>query len=206
MKVALCIPVYSDTVRRKFADSLAGLLLHVGREPFDGELLEVQHFIAPGLLPMSRNAAARSAFEWKADWILWLDSDQMFPPDTLHRLLAHGKKLVCANYMHRTKDRGVALIWVDGKAEPFHSSLDRPALEKVYLTGLGVTLTASEVVAAVAKLNEGPPFQFETDGSGQFAGEDFPFIHKAGTLGYECYVDNRLSMEVGHLSEVELKF
>ena len=65
---------------------------------------------------MSESSSVAKNREWLsneaekigADWLLWLDSDQTFPADTLLRLLAHGLPLVGANYPQRGNSRPAA--------------------------------------------------------------------------------------------------
>ena len=67
-----------DTVQTEFAQSLMRMKL-VG---------DVQHaFLSCSLIYKSRNDLADMAIQAGADYVLWLDSDMVFEPDTLERML-----------------------------------------------------------------------------------------------------------------------
>jgi glycosyltransferase involved in cell wall biosynthesis len=55
------------------------------------------------VITMSRNYIVKRALAMNADYILWIDSDMGFPPDTALRLLAHDKDIVGATYNQRVK-------------------------------------------------------------------------------------------------------
>ena len=78
MKIFIAIPSM-DQVPAQFAQSLATL------NKVDGECLV--SFQIGSLIYHSRDALARKAIECEADYILWLDSDMVFAPDTLAKLL-----------------------------------------------------------------------------------------------------------------------
>src|SRR5687768_17247127 len=90
MKIAVCVPHFGD-VRAKFAESLAHLMLHCR-----GLDIGIS-FFSSSILPYSRHQLVTAALDWGAEWMLFLDSDQTFPPDTLQRLLAHGKDAIGCN-------------------------------------------------------------------------------------------------------------
>ena len=78
MKILIAVPCM-DQVPAQFAQALATL------NKVDGECLVA--FQIGSLIYHSRDALARKAIECEADYILWLDSDMVFPPDTLAKLL-----------------------------------------------------------------------------------------------------------------------
>src|SRR5688572_24818178 len=118
LKVAICIPVYGMT-HAKFTQSLANMIVHSLEASFDGRLrlcsaaaqderepepvkLELETFmVSCSMLTESRHRLAAEALAWEADYMLWLDADHVFPPDTLVRLLAHNLPAVGANYPRR---------------------------------------------------------------------------------------------------------
>ena len=76
-KILIAIPCM-DMVSARFAQSLA-------------TLRKTEHcvvsFLMGSLIYDSRNRLAGYAVETEADYILWLDSDMVFSPDTLERML-----------------------------------------------------------------------------------------------------------------------
>ena len=106
LKVAVCIPVYGMT-HAKFTQSLANMLVFSlgadvrgpAGEPVE---LELETFmVSCSMLTESRHRLVAEALAWDADYMLCLDADHVFPPDTLVRLLAHSLPAVGANYPRR---------------------------------------------------------------------------------------------------------
>lgn len=77
-KILIAVPCM-DSVPARFAHSLA-VLKKVGECAVTFEI--------GSLIYTSRNNLARRALEWDADYVLWLDSDMVFEPDLLERLMA----------------------------------------------------------------------------------------------------------------------
>ena len=77
MKILIAVPCM-DTVPSQFAQSLA-------------VMNKVQNcavaFQMGSLIYTSRNNLATMAVQNEVDYVLWLDSDMIFPPDVLQRLL-----------------------------------------------------------------------------------------------------------------------
>ena len=87
MKVAICIPRHGDT-RGDFTISLARMIaFSLSRPGPGGAPLEIEIFsVGSSDLPASRTRLLQQAIAWQARYLLWLDSDHVFPPDTLFRL------------------------------------------------------------------------------------------------------------------------
>src|SRR6185295_3395538 len=101
MKIAICIPVHGDT-RALFTYKLARMLLATERQ-WHGlgrdDRPDIELFMAESSgIARNREHLVGEAQAWGAEWILWLDSDQTFPADTLLRLVSLGQPLVGANY------------------------------------------------------------------------------------------------------------
>jgi glycosyltransferase involved in cell wall biosynthesis len=133
----------------------------------------------------ARNLLAEAALEGQADWILWLDADQTFPPDTLLKLLAHDQPFVGCNYRKKIPDREISATGIEPK---------EGGVDPVDWLGFGVTLTAARIFRSLDQ----PWFQ---DGP---RGEDGFFCERAKAAGFQPHVDH--SLKVGHISEVELRF
>ena len=85
MKVFIAIPCM-DTLSAKFAQCLVNLVNH--KRDFDVEV----GFHIGSLVYDSRNKLAERAINSDADYVLWLDSDMTFVPDTLAMMLDTLKK------------------------------------------------------------------------------------------------------------------
>jgi len=93
--VAICF-ASDDTVRADFALSLAGLCNST--PPLETPIVNVKSSI----IAIARNNGVARAQELGADFLLFLDSDMVFPRSTLLRLIAHGRDIVGATYLRRT--------------------------------------------------------------------------------------------------------
>ena len=51
-------------------------------------------FVIDSLIYSARNEICRQALKDNYDYVLWLDSDMVFPPETIAKLLADGKNIV----------------------------------------------------------------------------------------------------------------
>ena len=105
LRIAICIPVYGMT-HAKFTQSLASMIVYSLEAAIvrDGRnvKLELETFmVSCSMLTESRHRLVAEALAWEADYMLCLDADHVFPPDTLVRLLAHGLPAVGANYPRR---------------------------------------------------------------------------------------------------------
>lgn len=154
-----------------------------------------------GLLD-NRNALAGRALAWGAEAVLWLDDDQTFPVDTLHRLLAAGKDVAGCNIARKCEPSRPTAQRFDASGERERLWTDPAAaregrLEQVSDIGLGVCLVRRKVHEAVAS----PYFAHAVTRTGQPVGEDYYFCERALASGFEIWVDHGLSWEVGHVDQ-----
>lgn len=197
MKVAICTPAYGD-VRAQFADSLAQLLI---QSPARVPGVELAYFtMTSSDLAASRATIAAAAIDQGAEWLLWIDSDQSFPPDTLARLLAADKPVIGCNYPRRAFPIApLAQRIEDGKWQPVVTDAARAqagTIEQVQLMGLGLCLVSAEVMRGLPR----PWFRFEG------AGEDTYFFSKLSQAGVPVFVDHGLSWEIGHIGVHNFSF
>lgn len=136
----------------------------------------------------ARNAAAVMAIEEGFTHLMFIDSDMAFPPDTVERLLAHGKPVVGATYIRRCEPYNllglVAEKWED---KPLVEALELPT---------GCLLIN---VSALKKVGW-PYFAFEYgDNPGERIGEDIWFCRKWRETGGKIYCDAVLTRQLGHI-------
>lgn len=192
MKVFIAVPSM-DTVPALFCQSLA--LLQRAGDTMIG-------FEVGSLVYNARNNLARQAIKAEADWVLWLDSDMVFSPDFLQRMLA-----VC---QENNIDFLTALCF--RRKPPYTPTLfDR--LEKIekgasYTALLSVpdgrfqvggcgfagVLMSTDVLLSVASKFDGRMF----DPINGF-GEDVAFCWRARQCGYEIWCDSKI--EMGHVGQ-----
>jgi len=106
--------------------------------------------------------------ETKLPFMLLLDSDMMFPPETLEKLRIHKKPFVSGFYMRRTI-RPVAPVWFErgevGKMpmQPMTAALEKDKLYPIGASGWGCMLIHRDVVTATRKVLKGEPDIIEDD-------------------------------------------
>jgi hypothetical protein len=184
MKIAICIPCHGDP-RAAFTLSLAKLLLRDRTET-----LEV-FMGSGGVVALVRERLVETAEKWGAGAILWLDSDQTFPADTIERLLAAGEPVIGANIPRRSHDaRPTAEVLINGSRAALYTTREKAAageIESVHLMGLGVCLTSMDALKAIPR-----PIFNELR-------EDHGLMRKLTEAGFTPKVDHALSAEVGHV-------
>jgi len=214
MKVAICIPRYGDT-RGAFTISLARMLVRSLSAPVDGGPLRIEIFsVASSDLPRSRTELLKQAIGWQARYALWLDTDHVFPPDALLRLLKHKLPVVGCNQARRTDPTGPVAARLNAKGEMEHvytteALAKAGAVEEVYHVGLALCLIDMNVLHQVkAHVEKGvgwaqwEPFDRKLlPGTNTRMGEDVSFFRELTAAGVKVHVDHGLSWEVGHIGE-----
>jgi hypothetical protein len=205
MKTAICVPHHGD-VKAAFAGSLAQLAAYTARMDvlYNGASVRPQLvtlFDDRGTLELKRTALVRRARESKADYLLWVDSDQVFPPDGLLRLMRHDLPLVGCNYMLRD---GTGPSACGFEAEPVWSRAGETGLQSVAAIGLGFCLVKMPVFDAIAAaLPDSRLFVTEIGRDGEAVrGEDVHFCNLVRQAGFPVMLDHDLSREIGHVAEI----
>jgi hypothetical protein len=141
----------------------------------------------------ARNIAVQRAQEAGADYLLFLDSDMIFPQTVLHRLLLHQKDIVGAIYTKRVAPYDLlGTVLQDAEAPGADGLVEMQRLPT------GCLLIRMAVFARMAK----PYFHFTVDlEHGTLLGEDYVFCDRARQLGYRLWADFSLSQEIGHLGQ-----
>lgn len=187
-KVTVAIPS-RDFVHTSFAFSLISMITATRFPVFIAN-------VRSSILPVSRSFLVEQAQNNKSDYILFLDSDMVFPPDTLMRLLSHDKDITAGIYCQREGDRkpmgcvpGMAAIDI----------LSKEGLTEAWRVPTGCLLIKMSVFSQMEK----PYFRWKIrEDSSHIVGEDSEFCDRARELGYEIWIDNALSHSIGHIGEV----
>lgn len=188
-KVAICVPV-RDNVTALFANSLAMLTKKCGETQQNISI----HMVMGSEVAMQRQQLVVEALETSCTHILWLDSDMVFPTNTLQVLLSHDKDIVACNYSTRVQPH---------KPVAFRSSNDLDArlgesdgLTKIFAVGMGCMLVKRHVYENMEK----PYFSITWNKDyTNLVGEDIYFCTKAHESGYDIYLDGSLSKNIGHI-------
>ena len=180
MKILIAVPCM-DQVPAPFCNSLA-LLQKVG----DCTLM----MKSGSLIYTSRNALATAAIQTEADLVFWLDSDMVFQPDTLARMLKTLQEkdldMLTGLYFRRVPPYSPVLfdkLEIDGLACDFSEFKSIPDdLFEVGACGFGCVLMKTDVF-----------FDVQTQYGNMFApignnGEDVAFCWRARKCGYKIYL------------------
>jgi hypothetical protein len=195
MKVAILVPHHGD-VKAKFAASLAGL---TGRTMAgNGPGLAVI-FEEDGPLELKRTRLVIKARRWGADYVLFVDSDQIFPPDALVQLLARQQPVVGCNYMKRDGKGPTAIDQNSQRVWTTEKKAKAGLLEEVAALGLGFCLIHK---AVFEKIGDVLLFQSTITPAGEFErGEDVHFFNLVRKAGFPVLLDHAVSWGIGHIGE-----
>lgn len=191
-KVFIAVPSM-DTLPALFAQSLA-LLKRAGDTMIGFEI--------GSLVYNARNNLARQAIKAEADWILWLDSDMVFAPDFLQRMLKiceENKIDFLTALCFRRKPPYTPCLFdkleklPDDKGAAYTTLMSIPdGRFQVGGCGFAGVLMSTEVVLSVSAKFGGRMF----DPLPGF-GEDVSFCWRARQCGYDIWCDS--SIEMGHV-------
>lgn len=193
MKVFVAIPSL-DTVPALFCQSLA-LLQRAGDT--------IVGFQVGSLVYNARNELARQAIKSEADWVLWLDSDMVFEPDLLKKMLK-----VCeendidflTGLCFRRKPPYTPTLF-DRLDKMEHGASYTTIMSvpegrfKVGGCGFAGVLMSTDVLMSVAARFGGRMFD-PLEGFG----EDVSFCWRARQCGYEIWCDS--DIELGHIGSM----
>ena len=190
-KLAILVPT-RDTVHTHFSYCIAQLLSTTREAGIDAYLF----YDSSTILLNQRERLIEKAKEINADYVLWLDSDMMFPSTTALRLLNHNKEIVGCNYRKRSAPLTTVAFrnindwnsWLP--LEPFDE------LIKVEGVGMGCLLMKTKLFQRIPK----PYFKFTFKEDKQdWFGEDFNLEKELRDLGFEIFIDSILSMNIKHI-------
>jgi GT2 family glycosyltransferase/predicted O-methyltransferase YrrM len=139
------------------------------------------------------------------EWALFLDSDMVFPEDTIVRLLMAAEhadtKIVGGLCVMATDDGPIPTIYNHAPAPAItylHIDYPEDTLVQVAATGAACLLVHREVFEAVAAQHPGEAYPWfkEVERRRNWLSEDLEFCLRAGEAGYSVYVDTTL--HIGH--------
>jgi len=193
----------TDLWHARFGMSLVSLVSAYLSTPIPGAT-EQELFVLNkrgSILPKSRQGLVEEALGRGATHLFWIDSDQVVPAETIHRLLSVDKDIVAANVAtkatpSRTTARNknhVTGAW----DQVFTVNGEHPdRLEKVERVGMGVMMVKAEVFQRMKKPWFGVTWN---DKRQDFEGEDWFFIRLARDHGYTIWVDHLVSLYTEHI-------
>ncbi len=185
-RVAIAVPS-GDMVHADFTVSLAALC-H-GCASLDIHILNTKSSI----VAIARNNAVAMAQDAQVDYLWFVDSDMVFPPTTLLRLLIHQKDVVGATYVKRVAPHPVL-----GTALNPQPDTPPPGLLEMSRIPTGCLLIKMSVFDRL----ERPYFHFGINpDNGDIVGEDYLFCDKVRAAGMRIWCDGALSHEIGHIGQ-----
>jgi len=129
----------------------------------------------------ARNYLAAQAIERDAEWLFFLDSDVVPPPDALTRLIAMGQPLVSGVYYKRSDSLGPC-IWKDHpeKGSIQYSDYPKTLAFRADLVGAGCLLINRSILEKLPRTPDNPWFRWTLDKEPAPIGcsEDFYFLRR----------------------------
>jgi GT2 family glycosyltransferase len=184
--------------------------------PLDLRILHSDAFIESGVNVSNRRNKAVKAFldiQDGPEWLWFVDSDQVFRADTLHRMVstAHANDIkvfgavipiitpsgLMSNCFVEHPDTITKVV-----LDPYYESFGEPGPKEFAATGCGCLLIHRDVLTAMREATGNDVSWFYEDrieaGTGEvkWIGEDLSFCLRARQLGYKVVVDTSIS--VGH--------
>lgn len=205
--VLVGIPSLGDW-KAEFGMSVAGLIAQSAAPLRDGRRIDaLRLWNAKGsILPRSRTTLVQQAREMNASHILFLDSDMVFPPRTLHQLLQWDKSVVACNcptkMLPSTSTARLPPTPEKRTGVPLYSTPDAVGLKKVWRVGTGVMLIKTKVFDKLPQ----PWFPIQWDETlKDYRGEDWAFCDALDRAGIPIYVDEGLSRTIGHVGDLRFE-
>jgi hypothetical protein len=189
--VSILVPT-KDTVYSHFSYSLSNLVKLTTQMGIETHLF----FDASTILINQRESLIKQAIEVGSEWVLWLDSDMMFPPSVLMRLLAHNEDLVGCNYMKRSYPFKTVAFTDTSDWENWIPIQYSNELVEAEAVGMGCVLMRTKLFKELQKPYFEYTYQPKTE---DWGGEDFTLFKKFNKLGHKLKIDMNLSNEIYHI-------
>ena len=193
-KILIAVPCM-DTIAARFAQCLT-VLKKVGECSVS--------FIIGSLIYDARNKICTQAMEMDADYIMWFDSDMIFTPDTLERMMKtldeHPEiDILTGLYFRRSAPYTPVLfdtLELNDECECLHKDCTEypDELFEVAGCGFGCVLMRTDCLFDISA-KEGGAVWFSPMGN---IGEDCAFCIRAREHGYKIFCDPKIKL--GHLA------
>ena len=190
-KLAVLVPC-RDTTYSLFTSCLVELVKTCTMAGIDTHVI----YDASSILLNQRENLANQAVEINADYMLWLDSDMLFPSTTAMRMMGHNKNVVAANYMKRSVPLNSVAYESRGDWDNWLPLMSEEDLVSVEGVGMGCMMIKTEILKEIEK----PWFAFEYKDN-SWHGEDFYFQEKLRNAGHEIFIDMNLSNQIRHVGQ-----
>lgn len=180
MKVAICVPTMG-TVKTRFMECF-------NRLETNGEA--GWSFTINSVIHHARNDLAKQAKKLGAEYILWLDSDMTFAPDTLQKLLSDQKDFVSGiAFTKHLPPRPTIIKKMHEDKGDIYFNYPQNAVFEIEGCGFGCLLMKTSLY------HEG---DFDLING---MGEDYSFCMRMKERGIKMYCDSRV--KCGHIGDFE---
>lgn len=195
-KILIAIPMLNGVTPEFFTSFLS--LQSVGNTKLSVEVGSLTY--------MARNRLAEKAIDGNFDYVLWLDSDMVIPPDALKRLLADaetGKKYITGLYFKRAfpiapvvckdikweedEDTGIT-----NHGAELYMDYPKDRIFRIAGSGMGCCLMKTDLLKEVAVR-----FKTALFNPLPYLGEDYSFCYRLGQMGVKMWCDSRVKF--GHV-------
>lgn len=206
-RVFLAIPIYGGVDPHFFCSMLH---LMAPQNPPRRYAMRVRSYIGDSLVSRARNVLAAEFLASDCTHLLFLDSDLVFSPEHIDRLLSHDEPIVAGCYPKKQRQ----LAWVANTYDP-PGEPDARGLHAVRYAGTGALCIAREVFEAMRAAHpeiaydpddrEGEatrwdffavgPYQCPATGRRRYLSEDWWFCQRALDLGYRVMMDTHVVLK-----------
>ena len=182
MRILCAVPCYK-TISVKTAFSLIELIKNTPHE--------LQVIFQEGIfVHQNQNNIVDYAVENKFDYVFFVECDMVFEPETLNKLLADDKDIICANYNYRSEPRCSMVYGLNEKNELIMLGNKLP--KETFKCGAiptGLTLIKTSVFEKLKK----PYFFYEYNEEGVMeSSQDVYFCQKAREAGFEIWCNPQI--------------
>jgi hypothetical protein len=153
-----------------------------------------------------RNSCVQEFLMGPWEFLFFLDSDVIPPPDCILRLLSHNLPIISAMYCRRSPPHSVPVMM---KNHQWITRFPMGSLVEAELVGAGALLVHRSVFEKVPPQRPGKPwFDWRVDMKGHMAdplclSEDYTWNHHIRQHGYKIYVDTSIRCKHVGLAEAD---
>lgn len=197
-------------VRHEFVKSLL-LLMKESNEEYDLSYVDT---LSGPLISSSRNMVLELFLQGTYTHLLWVDSDIVFKPEYVKKLLDDDKDIVGGLYYNLSPQRLYQGLWTHVKDYGFPVALTKDdtgnyhtldsvpelGVHPVDALGMGFTLVRREVIETLGVDREAMWPYAEATMEGHAAGEDVTFCLRAKEKGFTTWLD--VEVMLGHMKTV----
>ena len=202
-RLAVCVPS-GDEWKASMGMSLAVMGVELCRTRIEGYSRQQVGFVnvrTSLIMQLRHTLVEKALIEFQATHLLFVDSDQVFPANAVHRLARPRKAVIGANIVTRKLPMVPCALGFDLKK--LWTRPESTGLEEVASVGTGLCLVNTKVFADL----DVPYFEsYFSREANVFVGEDVDFCNKLRAKGHRIFVDHDLLKEIGHLGEFDYNF